>query len=464
MRQLFVSYARENKPYVDELVRHLDALGYQTWVDTALRGGQSWWEEILRRISECDVFTAIVSRNSLNSVACKRELEWALALGKPVLPVAVEHLPEALPRHFSVRQIVDYSEPGQEAAFALAGALANLPPAPAPPEDLPEPPAAPLSYLTDLVDQVSQPDPLTHEQQHQILTQLQPALRSADPEEQRGAHYILDTFSRREELYADVGRTLAEWGVTDQATRGPITTGVQRPTPDLDARPTHSTPLPPEQRGAFPDPLQSDPHSADLHEYQDTRRLVDGSGMRADGQTEFAETAARYPQSSSTDQSQQVTGWSPQPPPRPSSSTWMWAAIFASVLVALGVAGFVWVWPKIVNDHPDEGNATTNTETVTPSDTETVTPSDTETVPPYSTPCPTVFSNTEFATSAVGSAATSCEFAEAVRFQYVSQPGRATTLTLDANSPVTGQTYRMNCTGDRVVTCTGGNNALIYLY
>jgi len=417
MRQLFVSYARENKPDVDELVRHLDALGYQAWVDSSLRGGQTWWDEILRRISGCDAFIAIVSRSSLNSAACKRELEWGLALGKPVLPVAVEHLPEALPRHFSVRQIVDYSEPGQEAAFALAGALATLPPAPALPEDLPEPPAAPLSYLTDLVDQVSQPEPVTHEQQRQILTQLQGALRSADPEEQRGAHYILDTFSRREDLYADVDRTLAEWGVTDQETHGP----------------------------------------PDLHEPQDTRGLIDGSGI---------------PQSSSSYRPQQVTGSSPQGPPRPRSSAWMWAVILGSVLVLLGVAGYVWVWPRIVNDHPNEAKPSTNTETVTSSATETVTssatetvtPSATETVPPYSNPCPTVFSNTEFATSAVGSTMTSCEFAEAVRFQYVSQPRRGTTVTVDANSPVTGQTYRMTCTGNRVVTCIGGNNAFIYIY
>jgi hypothetical protein len=41
MRQLFVSYARENKPDVEALVRDLDALGYQTWdkADTALRPG-----------------------------------------------------------------------------------------------------------------------------------------------------------------------------------------------------------------------------------------------------------------------------------------------------------------------------------------------------------------------------------------------------------------------------------------
>ena len=42
-----MSYARENKRDVDQLVEHLRTMGYETWVDSALRGGQDWWEEIL---------------------------------------------------------------------------------------------------------------------------------------------------------------------------------------------------------------------------------------------------------------------------------------------------------------------------------------------------------------------------------------------------------------------------------
>jgi hypothetical protein len=43
--------------------------------------------------------------------------------------------------------------------------------------------------------------------QHQILIQLQPALRSADPEERRGGRYVLEMFSKRNDLYADVDRS-----------------------------------------------------------------------------------------------------------------------------------------------------------------------------------------------------------------------------------------------------------------
>jgi hypothetical protein len=145
VRKLFVSYARENKRDVDQLVEHLRMMGYETWVDTSLRGGQDWWEEILRRIADSEAFIAIISHAALNSTACRHEFDWAEALGKPVVPVAVEPPPTALPRRFVRLQIIDYAQPAQRdrAALMLQGGLAALPPAPALPEPLPEPPAAP---------------------------------------------------------------------------------------------------------------------------------------------------------------------------------------------------------------------------------------------------------------------------------------------------------------------------------
>lgn len=210
MRKLFVSYARENKPDVDQLVEHLATMGYETWVDAALRGGQDWWDEILARIADCDVIIAIYSSAALNSTACGREFEWAVALGKPIIPVAVEPPPSALPSRFARRQIIDYSTPADRplAALKLQGALATQPAAPPLPDPLPEPPKAPLSYLTDLIDTISQAGAIDHDQQHQILRQLEPALTSLDPLERRGGSDILERFSRRSDLYADVDRAI----------------------------------------------------------------------------------------------------------------------------------------------------------------------------------------------------------------------------------------------------------------
>jgi hypothetical protein len=52
---------------------------------------------------------------------------------------------------------------------------------------------------------------------------------------------------------------------------------------------------------------------------------------------------------------------------------------------------------------------------------------------------------------------TSCAFAENVRAAY----NRSGSSVLYVESPVTGQTYRMYCTGGATHVCTGGNNASV---
>ena len=58
---------------------------------------------------------------------------------------------------------------------------------------------------------------------------------------------------------------------------------------------------------------------------------------------------------------------------------------------------------------------------------------------------------------------TSCPFAENVANAYVNANGYGNT-TVTAASPVNGQTYSMQCTGESPVTCTGGANALVEFY
>jgi hypothetical protein len=60
---------------------------------------------------------------------------------------------------------------------------------------------------------------------------------------------------------------------------------------------------------------------------------------------------------------------------------------------------------------------------------------------------------------------TSCPFAENVQAVYLSQIGTGDGY-VTAYSSVTGDDYQMYCTdlGGGTVTCTGGNNALLYFY
>lgn len=56
---------------------------------------------------------------------------------------------------------------------------------------------------------------------------------------------------------------------------------------------------------------------------------------------------------------------------------------------------------------------------------------------------------------------TSCPFAEEVRRAYAASES----ATVVATSPVTGRTYTMTCTPQgQLVACSGGENALVYVY
>ncbi len=73
-----------------------------------------------------------------------------------------------------------------------------------------------------------------------------------------------------------------------------------------------------------------------------------------------------------------------------------------------------------------------------------------------------------FTHSATGSSVTSCGFAEAVRKAYAESAATnvsRSSRSVLATSPVTGRTYTMNCVPDgQLVTCTGGENAVVYVY
>ncbi|KQR97428.1 hypothetical protein ASG12_15970 [Williamsia sp. Leaf354] len=87
--------------------------------------------------------------------------------------------------------------------------------------------------------------------------------------------------------------------------------------------------------------------------------------------------------------------------------------------------------------------------------------------PNGSTPCPIRYARTGlYRASSVGSSATTCGFAEEVRIAYA-RTGRPGQLPrpVSATSPETGETIRMICAAEGpTVTCTGGDDAVVYLY
>ncbi len=105
-------------------------------------------------------------------------------------------------------------------------------------------------------------------------------------------------------------------------------------------------------------------------------------------------------------------------------------------------------------------DAATTTPTTTTTTTSVALPSGAQACPPTSGPAGGL------AHSAVGSADTSCPFAEQVRLAYgAGGPATVTPRQVDAVSPVTGQQYTMTCAANgSMVVCNGGNGAVVYVY
>jgi len=78
--RIFISYAHADEPekpaegeikwlsfvtgYLRPAVKHG---AVDIWIDTLIRGGDPWNEEIGRKLRECDIFILLVSRNSMSS-------------------------------------------------------------------------------------------------------------------------------------------------------------------------------------------------------------------------------------------------------------------------------------------------------------------------------------------------------------------------------------------------------------
>ena len=204
MAKVFVSYAREARDAARQLVADISGLGHRAWFDEELTGGSSWWDGILENIRDCDVFVFALSTHSLDSAACRRECTYALDLKKALLPVLVGDGVELslLPESLAKTQIVDYQKSDKAALQALARGLNGLPAARTLPDPLPDPPAAPISYLGKLREQIDSSTPLDFGTQSGIVLHLKNSLQDGMESQLIGG--LLRKLRAREDLYARV--------------------------------------------------------------------------------------------------------------------------------------------------------------------------------------------------------------------------------------------------------------------
>lgn len=89
--KLFISYSRDDKAWVYELWRALrDRTYHNAWIDQQLVPAQDWWETILQNIENCECCIYVMTPKAVESIYCAAELNYALALNKPVIPLMLK--------------------------------------------------------------------------------------------------------------------------------------------------------------------------------------------------------------------------------------------------------------------------------------------------------------------------------------------------------------------------------------
>lgn len=119
---VFVSYARVDGDRVFPVIDALVDRGLDLWVDRKIVGGDEWIAELEARIVACAGVLAFVSPNFGRSRYCRREVQYADALGKSIILVLVKQteLQGGLGFILSGRQFVQLSKDGREESLVSA--------------------------------------------------------------------------------------------------------------------------------------------------------------------------------------------------------------------------------------------------------------------------------------------------------------------------------------------------------
>jgi serine/threonine kinase PknH len=180
---LFISYSRRDEDVVKALTRGLEAAGVDVWRDHELHGGDSWWSVILERIRECSVFVFALSDTSLHrSKPCRAELEYAMLLRRPIVPVQVGTVSSMRAMPLAHLQVVPYRTDDATSGFAVLAALHQATAQTVPlPDPLPPSPPIPYGYLLALSKKIDVGD-LAPVEQMRIVDDLRRALRDEQEE------------------------------------------------------------------------------------------------------------------------------------------------------------------------------------------------------------------------------------------------------------------------------------------
>ncbi len=111
------SYAHKDSQIVFDFVEKMNKRGYRILYDEGIEPGSEWPENIAEHLIKSDAFIAMITNNSMTSMNCRRELNFAISKNKPFLSVLLEKtdMPPGVELQISAQQsVLKYSYADEE--------------------------------------------------------------------------------------------------------------------------------------------------------------------------------------------------------------------------------------------------------------------------------------------------------------------------------------------------------------
>ncbi|EWC60492.1 hypothetical protein UO65_4160 [Actinokineospora spheciospongiae] len=201
--QVFVSHASADRDAAARLRADLAQLGRQVALDRGEPVGVRWWEGVLHRLRQSEVFVLVLSPDSVRNPGCLAQIRYALALHRPVLLVPAR--PATPPPEVTDAPVFDPAGLGAERVAKLRVALLSLPTTPPLPD--PPPPEPPVPYLEPFRDRLADPR-LGEAELRSIFRELRSRLR--DEQDRAGVWALLVLLRARPDVPAAQAAELEE--------------------------------------------------------------------------------------------------------------------------------------------------------------------------------------------------------------------------------------------------------------
>jgi hypothetical protein len=99
MSEIFISYSRKDRDFVETLQARLREIGREAWVDVeGVPPTAKWRAEILSSIEQANAFVFVLSPDSISSLECVREVAHAVKRNKRIIPIIYREVdPKSVP-------------------------------------------------------------------------------------------------------------------------------------------------------------------------------------------------------------------------------------------------------------------------------------------------------------------------------------------------------------------------------